>query len=147
MWFTQKPTAAQTELDRLYQLVDTQSRLIHQLETVLARLTSQPPPAPWHPHSRPPLPLSTGTEPRKIRGAESVSIMDREARREEEQKGAVQEAFKLPAYMEKNTREALTAIPPEQVPPGHAIGGGFSPPQNAPPPDKSPTPGSPSTGS
>jgi hypothetical protein len=150
LWFTTKaPTAAVTaELDRLYQLVDSQSRLIFTLESALARATNQPPPAPWLPHSRPLLPSSPSPNSKaylssRIRGAEAVSTMDREARRKEEETTVVQETFKLPAYMEKQTR----AIPPEQVPPGKSVGGGFSPLQSEPPQDKSPSSDSPSTAS
>lgn len=141
MWPKKTPSNLELENQRLTQLVDTQARVIHTLETALARATNQPLPAPWRPLSRP---LSPNSPSPKIRGAESVSVMDREARREEDLKGAVQESFKLPAYMEKNTREAV--IPPEQIPSGKSVGGGFSSP-SAPPPDRSPTPEPPSTGS
>lgn len=145
MWFTKRPTPtpAQQELDRLLDLLDSQARHIHRLETELARATNRPLPAPLRLPSRAPSPsLTTPGAPHKIRGAESVSVMDRTARQEEEHRQAVQTAFKLPAYMDHPS-----PIPEIQVPTGKNVGGGFSTPHNAPPPDKNPPPGSPSTGS
>lgn len=141
MWFMKRPTPTpsfqETEISRLLDLVDSQARHIHRLEVALAQATGQPRPGPLRQPSRPLSPPS----PPKVRGAESVSTMGREARREEEARAAVQEAFKLPSYMEKPT-----PVPPEQIPEGKGVGGGFSRPSE-PSPDRSPQPESPSTAS
>lgn len=132
MWFTKRPTPLRQDLDRLLDLVDSQARHIHRLETALARATNQPLPGPLRLPSRAPSPSSTSsnTPPGKIRGAEAVSTMDRAARQEEEHRTAVHTAFRLPAYM-----EAPTPIPEAQIPAGKSVGGGFSP-RSEPPPDR-----------
>lgn len=142
MWFKKTPPPP-PDHQLLWDLVESQARIIYQLETALARATNQPLPGPWHPPSRPPLLTSTpSNQTKKPLGAEAVSIMNREARMEAEAKAAVQTAFKPPAYLGNPS-----PIPPSQIPEGKRIGGGFSSPQSEPSPDRNPPPESPSTGS
>lgn len=142
MWF-QKPHPSEMELQRLLDLVDSQARHIHRLETALARATHTTPPEPFVPpsrsHSTSSTPSRPSTPPRRAPlGAESVSIMTREVRQDQEHQQAVRTAFKLPRYMEAPTVEG-------PIPDGKSVGGGFSTPPSESPPDKNPPSGSPST--
>ena len=118
MWF--RKSSRVEELERIIQM---QSRLIHQLQSSLAMATGQSPPEPL------PLPLKRPWPPSKVRGAEAVTVVDREVRREQELKAAVAASFPLPAYMANQK-----PVPEEQIPPGKSAGGGFSPSTNEPPP-------------
>lgn len=143
MWFKKSTIPLDTHLA----IVEGYRQQVYQLQVSLAILTRQPLPAPLPPPSKRLWPSSTvlGTlgspvtgrqVPIRVRGAEAVSVITKDLRREEELKSAIHREFKVPDYLAHPL-----PVPADQVPEqGKSVVGGFAPLASEPPPSPPPAP-------